>query len=295
MILLASAPGFENKTAAERYGEEQEALIRKGTWIDPQVSEVPFGEFAEQWMSVSRLAINTRAKYRSQLDNHVLPQWEDWPLVALLDAYMEIQGWVNELHEELKESTVASVFALFSTILNAAVRARKVPFSPCQGIKVTSGEQVVERLVATPLQFLRVALRMEGLMGYSGFVLTLLDGYTGARWSELISQKPNQYDKDLKRFPVRRPIREARGKIEEAPRPKTPTGRRWIQLPPFLAQVYEPLVIDCPYERVFTGERGGVLRNFARRFWRPAWDGDPAARPGHKQPGMADAVAVGRR
>ncbi|MEU5878650.1 hypothetical protein [Spirillospora sp. NPDC047279] len=28
---------------------------------------------------------------------------------------------------------------------------------------------------------------------------------------------------------------------------------------------------------MFTGVRGGVLRlsNFARRFWRPAWDGDP--------------------
>jgi integrase len=36
-------------------------------------------------------------------------------------------------------------------------------------------------------------------------------------------------------------------------------------------------VDGCPHVRVFTGARGSVLRrsNFARRFWRPAWDGDP--------------------
>ena len=93
--------------------------------------------------------------------------------------------------------------------------------------------------------------------------------------------------------------------------------------------LYEALVADCRYDRVFTGARGAVLRrsNFSRRFWRPAWDGDPdnpdpekqitpilvgftfhegrhthrtwlsddgisdvgrAARLGHKLPGMAD-------
>ncbi|HXA62983.1 MAG TPA: hypothetical protein VNW94_27880, partial [Streptosporangiaceae bacterium] len=93
-------------------------------------------------------------------------------------------------------------------------------------------------------------------VGYPGFVLTLLDGYTGARWSELIAQKPGHYDRAGRRFPVRRPIREAAGKIEEAPRPKSPAGRRWIQLPPFLADLYQPVVDGCPHVRVFTGARG---------------------------------------
>jgi hypothetical protein len=78
--------------------------------------------------------------------------------------------------------------------------------------------------VASSVQFLRAALRMDDLMGYPGFVLTLLDGYTGARWSELIVQKPEHYDWAGKRFPVRLPIREAAGKIEEAPRPKFAGG-----------------------------------------------------------------------
>jgi len=187
-------------------------------------------------MKTTRLAINTRAKYRSFLTNHLYPAWEDWPLITIFNNHLEIQGWVNDLHEDLAESSVSSIFALFSTIMNTAVRARLIPASPCTGIRVSSTDaEPAEKKVATPAQFLRAALRMEEVAGYPGFVLTLLDGYTGARWSELISQKPAVYDQIGKQFPIRRPIREAAGQFEEAPRPQSPAGRRWIQLPPFLA------------------------------------------------------------
>ncbi|GAB3979262.1 integrase [Actinoallomurus acanthiterrae] len=281
----ASEPGFETKNAAVEWGREQEGQIKRHTWIDPDDAETPFGDFCEQWIKTTRLAINTEAKYRSYLKNHILPQWEGWPLIVIFNNHLEIQGWVNELHDELAEPTVASIFALFSTIMNAAVRARKIPVSPCHGIRVTTGDYETERQVATPVQFLRAALRMYDLAGFQGFVLTLMNGYTGARWSELISQKPGQYDQVNHQIPVRRPIREARGQIEEAPRPKSPASRRWIQLPPFLAILYEALLEDCPRARVFAGARGAVLRrgNFTRRFWRPAWDGDPENRDPEKR------------
>jgi hypothetical protein len=73
--------------------------------------------------------------------------------------------------------------------------ARKLPASPCEGIRVTTGDYEAERQVATPVQFLCAARRTYQLAGYGGFVLTLMNGYTGARWSELISQKPGQYDR----------------------------------------------------------------------------------------------------
>jgi hypothetical protein len=139
------------------------------------------GVFAGQWLEASRLAINTDAKYRSFLKNHILPQWGDWPLITIFNNHLEIQGWVNELHDELAESSVASIFALFSTIMNVAVRARKIPASPCQGIKVTSWDGEVEKQVATPAQILRAAVRMHDRLDYPGFVLTLMNGYTGAR------------------------------------------------------------------------------------------------------------------
>jgi hypothetical protein len=56
------------------------------------------------------LAITTRDKCRTHLDVHLLPQWQDWSVIRIFNGYIEIEKWVSELHEDLTESTVASVF-----------------------------------------------------------------------------------------------------------------------------------------------------------------------------------------
>jgi hypothetical protein len=182
-----SRSGFSSRTAAEEWGDEQEALIRRNIWIDPRDAETLFGLFVEEWLAAvsPRLEPNTTAKYRSVIDNHLLPQWQAWPMIGIFNCSLEIEKWVSELHEEYADSTVSTIFALFSTVTNAAVRARMIPASPCQGIRVTSGEFDVSRLVATPVQVLRTAMGLYEPVGLGGFVLCLMDAYTGARWSEL--------------------------------------------------------------------------------------------------------------
>ncbi|MFD9961938.1 hypothetical protein [Amycolatopsis sp. NPDC058986] len=180
-----SRAGFNSEKAAEAWGAEQEALIRRNLWLDPREAETPFGEFIEEYLDAvePRLQPATMAKYRSLTDNHLLPQWESWPLAGIFNSYVEIQKWVSELHEDYEDSTVASIFALFSTYLQAAVKARKIPANPCQGVRVTSGEFEIEHLVATPVQALRASMRLyESGLGLTGFVLGLLDFYTGGRW-----------------------------------------------------------------------------------------------------------------
>lgn len=53
---------------------------------------------------------------------------------------------------------------------------------------MTSGEFTTDKLVVTPVQVLRVAMRLYG-PGQPGFVLCLMDAYTGARWGELAGQQ----------------------------------------------------------------------------------------------------------
>ena len=109
---------------------------------------------------------------------------------------------------------MASYFALFSTILNAAVRARMIPANPCSGVRVTSGEFDTERLVATPAQALRAAMRLHELgLGKSGFVLCLMDFYTGARWGELVGQQRHEYDSERRGIEIRAPLKEVGGKV----------------------------------------------------------------------------------
>ncbi|MEC3976775.1 hypothetical protein [Amycolatopsis sp. H20-H5] len=63
-----------------------------------------------------RLESNTVAKYRSFLDNHLLPQWSGWPMIG---SYLEIEKWLSELHDDYAEASVSSIFAAFSTTMTA--------------------------------------------------------------------------------------------------------------------------------------------------------------------------------
>jgi len=175
--------GFTSRTAAKKWGEEQEALIKRRLWIDPRDAETPFEVVAEKWFTTfqKRLSKGTLAKYRSQLDNHIIPQWGTWPSIAIFNGYADIEEWVSELHEDYEESTVCSIFALFSTVLNFAVRDKIIPANPCSGVRVTRGEFEADRIIATPVQGLRAAMRLYRTgMGFAGFVLCLLYWRTGS-------------------------------------------------------------------------------------------------------------------
>lgn len=296
----ASESGFETKQSALDWGRDQESDVRRSTYIDPKRAKEKFGALAEEVFSKAKLAINTEAKYRSYLDKHILPQWENWPLGAILTDSQELKGWVSDLHEELAEPSVASIFAYFSTILEVAVQDRKIPANPAHGVRVISGEYMAERQVATPSQALRAAMRLGHTFGHAGFVLTLMAHYTGARWSELVVLQPHDYDEVNHAIPVRTPLREANGALEVAKKPKTPSSRRWIQLPPFLDLLYTDLIVASERPYLFTGPQGGLLRrgNFRQRFWRPAWDGDSSSELQWLRPALAEGMTftdAGRR
>ena len=192
----------------------------------------------------------------------MLPQWSAWPMIGIFNSYIEIEKWVSELHEDYAESTVSSIFATFSTFLNAAVRARIIPASPCSGIRVTSGEYAPERLVASPVQALRAGMRLyESGLGLGGFTLCLVDVYTGGRWGELAGQQRHEYDAQKKAIGIQAPLKEAggvlkkhgkaigetdavastppsrrrRGAAARKGRTETPAGTRWVELPPSIA------------------------------------------------------------
>ncbi|WP_193441143.1 integrase [Actinosynnema sp. ALI-1.44] len=165
---------------------------------------------------------------------------------------------------------------------------------------MTSGEYEPERLVASPVQGLRAAMRLyESGLGISGFTLCLTDLYTGARWGELAGQQRHEYDEMSRSLGILAPFKEVGGALkkhglvvtpaeEPSPAPtrrrgaaarkgrtKTPAGTRWVQLPPSIATFYELLMDSHRHPFVFTTLEGMPWRrsNFRQRYWRPAWDG----------------------
>lgn len=304
---LGSKSGFTSPSAAEDWGGEQEALIRRSLWIDNRNAEVLFGVFVQDWYDAikARLEVGTAAKYLSHINNQLLPQWQAWPLISIFNSYVEIEKWVSELHEDYTDSTVSSVFATFSTVMRAAARARMIPTNPCAGIRVTSGEFEVGRLVASPVQVLRAAMRLyRSGLGLRGFVLGVMDAYTGGRWGELAGQQRHEYDSECRAIAIWQPLKEVSGKLfkggvevvsdgrglevarsgrpkAKKGRTKTPAGTRTVELPAGVAVLYEELLDSHPHPFVLCTPEGMPWRrsNFRQRFWRPAWDGHNPDQP----------------
>ncbi|MEU4525719.1 hypothetical protein AB0F52_44215 [Amycolatopsis sp. NPDC024027] len=223
-------------------------------------------------------------------------------MVAIFNGYVEIERWLSELHEDYAES---SDFALFSTILNAAVRARMIPANPCNGVRVSKGEFDTERLVATPAQALRAAMRLYELgLGMSGFVLCLRDFYTGARWGELVGQQRHEYDSERRGIEIRTPLKEVGGKVYKGGRKsddhhldgrqrpptrrgnsrpkngrtKTPAGTRFAAPPPGIAVLCEELMdshrepfVLCTPEGIRSGGRTSGFGSGGRRGTASSW------------------------
>jgi hypothetical protein len=309
-----STSGFSTKRAALEAAADEESRIRHNTWIDPRIAEMRFEDFANQWHAAvtGRLSDNTRVKYRRYLDRQLIPSWGDWPMIGIFNSHFDIETWVTQLHGDHEESSVASYFGCFSTIMNAAVKAKVIPANPCSGIRVTGGDWESEKYVATPVQVLRASMRLyENEVGLSGLLLGLLDAYTGGRWGEIAGQMRHEYDEVKKAIAVFEPLKEIDGRLfksgadvtertdplvtaarrsrrtKKNARTKSPAGERWVQLPPSVAAIYELFLATRPaeYSFMFTSLQGKpwYRSNFRQRFWRPAWDGVDVDKPTSKK------------
>lgn len=83
--------GFPTKKTAEEWGEEQEAAIRAGRWIDPALQRMTFGEFARKWMKVKPKRGNTVDKRWNLLQQHIFPKWEHTPLQSF--NWFDVDAW----------------------------------------------------------------------------------------------------------------------------------------------------------------------------------------------------------
>ncbi len=156
---------------------------------------------------------------------------------------------------------------------------------------------------------LRAAMRLYELgLGMSGFVLCLMDVYTGARWGELVGQQRHEYGSEKRGIEIRTPLKEVGGKIYKGGRKsddhhadgrqrpptrrgnsrpkngrtKTPAGTRFVALPPGIAVLYEELMDSHREPFVLCTPEGHPWRrsNFRIRFWRLAWNGSSWTTPG---------------
>jgi integrase len=171
---------FPTKREAATFLAQMKATTSTGAYVSPHAGRVLLGDHAREWMASWNNEATTHARDASIMRNHVIAQWDTWPLSKI--DHLSVQPWITELSGRLSAATVAECRRLTSAVMRSAVRNRLVPFNPCEGIKVgkhrrrDTDDQVIERGVLRARLLPAVPDRHRGIVAVAGGC--------GLRWGE---------------------------------------------------------------------------------------------------------------
>lgn len=286
-------PGFPTKKTAEEWGEGQEAAIRSGRWIDPDLMTTPFGKWAREWMAAKSPRGRTVSTRWTRLETHILPRWDHTPINSI--TWFDAEQWANGLGCD--DATATQCLTIMSQIMTGAVDKQMILVNPLFGRRrsrtaATKHEQhekesVQEELWAPPEVVLRLARRAGPLDGMH----ILTTAFTGVRWGESLALRPSSLAKrvegdfacpvlvvseEIAEYTKRGRAGEREGVLLGLEPVKTRESKRRIDLPPFLDELLAEFAERCQREFLFM-PRGGAQPwrrgNFGRQVMRPCADG----------------------
>ncbi|MFD7101884.1 hypothetical protein [Streptomyces celluloflavus] len=310
---FGSQSGFPTKRTALAWGEDQEAAIRAGRWVDPDLKAAPFGVWAREWMAAKAPRGRTISTRWDRLDTHLLPKWDHTPLIKI--TWFEAEAWANSVAMTHDDVTASQCLTLMSQIMTGAVDAGRILVNPLAGRRRSKPAVVKERIqqkerakAERPAVSPEILLRLARRVGRRNGTHLILTGFAGPRWGEGLAftrdslgvrQEPYgdgvftcpvlKVRAEVAEYQTRDPATGARGPLFFGLEPvKTDGSMRDIDLPPFLHTMMLENIASLPTGRkyLFTTLSGKWWRNsnFGRQVMRPAADGRSALplSKGHK-------------
>ena len=242
---------FDRKVDADRYLISVENAKITGSYIDPHRAALTLGQWSREWLAAqNHLKPSTRARYEGIVSKQILPRWET---VRLSDiSHSDVVAWINEL--ALAPATVRYVHRVLALMLELAVQDGRMARNVAKGVKLPR-PQLREKRYLTHEQ---VAALADACGNHRLVVLVL--AYCGLRWGELAGLRTRRIDLLRRRIEVAASVTEVRGTLIWGS-PKN-NQRRSVPVPRTLVDdLAAHMAGKAPDDLVFTGGRGGVLRN----------------------------------
>jgi hypothetical protein len=102
--------------------------------VDPRAGQTLFSTQAKTWMASKQSnRRTTTARDQSVMKALVLPRFGERPLAAI--TVESIEDWIEAMvHKGKAPATVRKAYQLASGVLRSAVRARRLPRNPAEGV-----------------------------------------------------------------------------------------------------------------------------------------------------------------
>jgi integrase len=238
-------PTFDEAVA---FLEETRTDMRKRTWIDPARGEITLAAWWTLWWPTqtkgrTRIEDWTQSQLRDEAmwRNHIAPTLGSYKLYEL--AWLEIQTWVNSLHDEnggpLAASSVTKCFQVLDRMLEAAKRDRRVPYNAAEGVRLPTIKKKHPE-DRRPPSYAQLWLIRQKLPDYF-HALLIVAQETGLRFQELAGLRWCNVDFEGRRIHVREVLVEPRGKIKRKAYPKSDAGLRTVPLTGLAARMLREL------------------------------------------------------
>lgn len=310
-----SEPGFATKSAAEKWGNDQEAAIRAGTWRDPRLGEMPLDEWWKEWYAAQTYSPESGERLESIYRTHLQPWHGSEPIRKM--TLMGVARFEKEKRASgLAKATVDNIMSLLGMLMEDAFDDGRISICPIQrrrrrrGTKRKEAEGVPRRPgVAISLwTLLSIVSRLpdSGVAGPSIVVPAIVAAFTGMRWGEVFgmqrrylmlvpaeggSPASGWYIVDDKEGALHVPTN---GEPYLGP-PKGYVGRT-VELPPFLVELLLRYLESLPAEQamLFLTSRGKLFTRGDTnwRAWRRACDGWKAHPQNKRVAGRVAAAAL---
>jgi integrase len=177
------------KTAAERYWQDQEADIRRGTYVDPKSSKIRVADWCDTWLA----GYNRKPRSVKCARTHVAQikaEFGTMTLQALAERPSRIRTWIARLQtEDLSASYIYSLHSRLKHILDDAVHDRLIHRNPCS--RRTSPPMGRQRpYVITTAQLWQLHAAVPAYLRVS----VLMGALAGTRCGEACGARPGDFD-----------------------------------------------------------------------------------------------------
>ena len=226
-----SLPGAAGKREAE---VECAKLVQQIWGGDFVLSDsATLRQWVEHWLNIGapgrrRQAVEpkTRERYADLLNVHVLPVLGHRPLQKLQSS--EIDALYTALADKLAPTTLNSVHVTFMSCLNTAVRTRKIAKNPMADLaKIPPRGEPDHGIALDEAQLRKLIL---GFRDHSLYVIVNVAAFTGARRSEILALRWQDFDPVARTLRIERSVEHTRRHGLRVKGPKTERGKRTIEI-----------------------------------------------------------------
>jgi integrase len=237
-------------TKAQNFLTEMQHHVLAGTYLDPKAAKITFREYGETVMMGRAQDESTADNTQRKLNNHIYPFLGKKPLERITtDVIRKWIAWLNAKDPRPADSYQRQIFDLVSSILDAAVRDKRMRANPCADKSISRPAKGAGKVTPWPETRMR---KLELALPARFQIIVALGAGLGLRQGEIFAFSLDNVDRDAMVYHCTRQMLTLNG----ARKFRLPKGHKTRDIPlgvgvleqlDAYAENYPPMAITLPW------------------------------------------------